>query len=468
MSPGAPGPLDLIILGAGPAGVGLAHRAARDGRSVCIIERGPTPGGLAASIDVAGVRVDLGSHRLHGTVEPRILAVLRELLGADLQEHQRRGRIRLAGRWLRFPLRASDLARNLPPVMAAGMAGDLASTPVRRRRAGTADSFSDAVETAVGPTLARRFYLPYAQKIWGLAPGELSAEQARRRVSADRPLALAARVVAGGGARAHLSPRRGYGQLWDALLDDAERAGAEVLVGTTVVGLTTGGALPEVRLSDGRTRSGRLVASTIPLTALAGIVAPTPAPHVRAAAASLRSRAMVLVYLELEGRPYTPFDAHYLPEGWTPVTRISEPMNYRVSADDPAHRTVLCAEIPCDAGDDLWRADDAALAGVVTHALGGAGMPSPRLRGIEVRRLGSAYPILARGFEDALGTVAGWADDLPGVVTLGRQGLFTHDNAHHALAMAWAAADAIGPGGGFDTALWERARADFARHVVED
>ena len=210
------------------------------------------------------------------------------------------------------------------------------------------------------------------------------------------------------------------------------------------------------------------MASTIPLTALAELVTPAPAPRVRAAAASLRSRAMVLVYLELDGRPYTPFDAHYLPEGWTPVTRISEPSNYRVSADDPADRTILCAEIPCDAGDDLWRADDVALAGVVTHALGAAGMPTPRLRGVETRRLGSAYPILARGFEDALGTVAAWADGLPGVVTLGRQGLFTHDNAHHALAMAWAAADALGPDGGFDDVAWEHAMAGFAHHVVED
>ena len=50
----------------------------------------------------------------------------------------------------------------------------------------------------------------------------------------------------------------------------------------------------------------------------------------------------------------------------------------------------------------------------------------------------------------------------------GRQGLFAHDNTHHALAMAWAAADAARPDGQVDAAAWSRARAAFAAHVVED
>ena len=38
-----------------------------------------------------------------------------------------------------------------------------------------------------------------------------------------------------------------------------------------------------------------------------------------------------------------PHDAHYLPSLRSPVSRISEPANYRDSADDPADRSVVCA-----------------------------------------------------------------------------------------------------------------------------
>jgi hypothetical protein len=43
-----------------------------------------------------------------------------------------------------------------------------------------------------------------------------------------------------------------------------------------------------------------------------------------------------------------------------------------------------------------------------------------------------------------------------------------HDNTHHALAMAWAAADALRADGTFDDAAWAAARGRFARHVVQD
>ena len=56
---------------------------------------------------------------------------------------------------------------------------------------------------------------------------------------------------------------------------------------------------------------------------------------------------MILIYLVLEQDRITEYDAHYFPGPETPVTRVSEPANYRDSADDPDDRTVLCAELPC-------------------------------------------------------------------------------------------------------------------------
>ena len=73
---------------------------------------------MAASFEVGGQRVDHGSHRLHPSAPPPVRALLDELLGADLQERRRNGRLHLAGRWIGFPLRAADLARSVPPRVA--------------------------------------------------------------------------------------------------------------------------------------------------------------------------------------------------------------------------------------------------------------------------------------------------------------------------------------------------------------
>jgi protoporphyrinogen oxidase len=434
---------------------------------VVVLERGEAPGGMAASFEVDGVRVDHGSHRLHPSIEPRILADLQALLGGDLQRRIRNGRIRLAGRWIRFPLRPADLARGLPPSFALGAAGDALTGPVRKRRKGQ-DTFADVLLAGLGRTMCERFYFPYARKLWGLEPGELDGEQARRRVSASSPGRLLRRVALGARPEAAYFwyPRGGYGQIVDRLAQAAQAEGADLRLGQAVT---------EVRL-DGRVRvtsaAGEVVEaprvwSTIPLPALARITSPRADTDVLAAAGALEFRAMLLVYLALDGRPYTPFDAHYLPEPATPVSRISEPANYR-DGDDPPERTVLCAEIPCTRGDALWDEPDHALGELVADTLRRVGLPEPKVRAVHVRRLPNVYPVYRVGYARPLGALDDWAAAQPGLLTFGRQGLFVHDNTHHALAMAWAAADALGAGASFDERAWAAARARFATHVVED
>jgi protoporphyrinogen oxidase len=177
---------------------------------------------------------------------------------------------------------------------------------------------------------------------------------------------------------------------------------------------------------------------------------------------------MVLVYLVHGGGRWTEFDAHYLPDSGTPVTRVSEPANYRDSAEDPTDRTVLCAEIPCSVGDQIWSASEEDLASLVLAALSAVGLPPVRPTAVEVRRLPHVYPIYETGYADHLTGLQSWADGLADVTTLGRQGLFVHDNTHHTMAMAYDAVAALGPGNRRNETAWAAARERFTHHVVED
>ena len=180
---------------------------------------------------------------------------------------------------------------------------------------------------------------------------------------------------------------------------------------------------------------------------------------------------MVLVYLVHEGGRWTDYDAHYLPGPQTPVTRVSEPMNYRDSIDDPTDRTVLCAEIPCAAGDSLWSSDDESLGRLVLDGLSAVGLPPVRLPptgGVVVHRRTHAYPVYSRGYAARLAGISAWADRLANVVTFGRLGLFVHDNTHHTMRMAYDAVDCLRPDGSLDAVAWSRAREQFAAHDVQD
>ena len=453
---------ELVVLGAGPAGLAAAWRAARRGASVVVLERADRVGGMAGSFEVAGVRVDHGSHRLHPATPPSLLAELRGLLGDDLQLRPRNGRLRLGGRWVGFPLRFGELAAALPRgmVVRAGMEAVLA--PLRRPRS---DTYAEVLRAGLGRTLYESMYAPYAVKLWGLDGDDIDGDQARKRVTADTAWKVARRVLArpsDGRGRVFYYPRRGFGQIVEALADAAAGAGADVRLGTEVTEVAPG----RVRTGSGDEIEAGRVFSTIPLPVLARVSRPEPSEAL-ADAARLRFRAMVLVYAVHEGGRWTGFDAHYLPGPETPVTRVSEPANYRLSSDDPADRSVLCFEIPCEAGDALWNAGEDELATLVHELTARHGLPPVRLGGLEVRRLPHVYPVYERGYRAYLEGLDRWASGLDGVTTFGRLGLFAHDNTHHALTMGFDAADALGPAG-FDAAAWSRARERFAAHVVED
>lgn len=467
----------VAILGGGPAGLGAAWQLAKQQKAdVVVIEQRDDVGGNAGSFELDGLSVDYGSHRLHPACKPRILEDLRHLLKDDLLDRPRHGRIRLRQRWIHFPLKPFDLLRNLPLSFASGVAMDSLKKFVPHSNGLKAETFTSVLVRGLGSTVCNDFYFPYAEKIWGLAPAEISATQARRRVSAGSLGKMARKVFSlmpgmrAPGAGRFFYPREGYGQISRSIATEAGALGADLRLRTTVrtIHLGTPHRIEVERDGEPQSIEADLIWSTIPLTILSRIVNPAPPPDVLDAGHQISYRAMILVYLVLEQSQWTPFDAHYFPEADVKLTRLSEPKNYSASTG-PANRTVLCGELPCELNDDTWRSSDDELAKVVRDSLAACGLAirAPILR-VVTKRLAFAYPIYRQGYEKYFVKLDEWASNVVGLLTFGRQGLFAHDNTHHALAMAYAAVDCLSESGEFDSARWRDYRAEFANHVVED
>lgn len=469
----------VVILGGGPAGLGAAWQlAARSKAQVTLLEQNSWFGGNAASFEWEGQRLDFGSHRLHPACEPEILDEVKRLLGPDLIDRPRHGRIRLLGRFIHFPLKPVDLALRLPPSFGLGLARDGVCKPLRRAQQGAPDTFASVLRQNLGPTMCDRFYFPYARKLWGREPAELSGIQARRRVAAGTVLKLLRKVLNAvpgfkkPGFGRFWYPRQGFGQISDSIARAAQNAGAEMMLETRVRRLEAPSGDGPWRI--GYERAGQEsvleadhVWSTLPVTLVPKLLAQSPPAAITAAAAAVSYRAMLLIYLRLPVDRFTEYDAHYFPEAEIAITRLSEPKNYP-GLGEPAGTTTLCAELPCDAGDPNWRKSDAELGERVAADLARAGIPLPAApTAVKVMRLAQAYPIYLNGYEQPLAELDRYCSALPRFLTFGRQGLFAHDNTHHALAMAWGAVDCL-RGMHFDRLAWSHRRALFATHVVED
>lgn len=82
----------IIIIGAGPAGLGAAHELVAQGIQPIVVEKGNKVGGLARTETYKGYFFDVGGHRFF-TKNREIEKLWQEMLGTDLIKVARLSRI---------------------------------------------------------------------------------------------------------------------------------------------------------------------------------------------------------------------------------------------------------------------------------------------------------------------------------------------------------------------------------------
>ena len=99
--------------------------------------------------------------------------------------------------------------------------------------------------------------------------------------------------------------------------------------------------------------------------------------------------------------------------------------------------------------------------------LASTGLPVMDELGFLIRRRKGVYPVYSLGYDENFDVVDRWLETLDGLVSLGRQGLFVHDNTHHTIEMGLAAGSCLN-GLDWDREAWAGFREGFENHVVVD
>jgi len=441
-----------------------------------VIEKNPYPGGIAASFKEENIWLDYGSHRLHPSTPEEILNDIKEVVGSSLHKRVRNGRIRLMGRFLKFPLKPLDCLLHLPPAFGLGVFVDLLKKPFKKKR--PPETFGDCLLDGLGPTVCSNFYFPYARKLWGYPPDQIDIEQARKRVSAGSIFKILKKIagflpgIKTEDTGIFYYPEEGIGQISEKLAVEVKALGGHILYENQVHLVTIkNGAVVSVSIQQhGQEKKNMrtdFLFSTIPITHMVEILSAPKNHSVMEASHSLAYRNMVFFYLVMDCKQWQPVDAHYFPEENFIFSRISEGKNYN-GASIPRHKTIICCEIPCQPDDEIWRADDNQLKHIVLEDMKKAGIPARQLVRVFTKRQANVYPIYTIGYPRQLEIIETYLSNIQGLITLGRQGLFTHDNIHHTMMMADSACKCFGPEGRWDEGRWTEFYKEFANYVVED
>jgi protoporphyrinogen oxidase len=448
--------LEVVIIGAGPAGLTAAFELQKSGVGSTVLEAGDQVGGISRTVVREGWRFDIGGHRFFTKVGP-VEDLWHEILpDEDFLMRPRKSRIFYQGKYIDYPLKATNALKNLGVVEASLCVVSYGWARVRPPKDQT--NYEGWLVARFGWRLYRTFFKTYTEKVWGIPVSEMPADWAAQRVkSLSLGKAIANAVMPRRNQKDITSlieefqyPKYGPGMMWETCRDKVVAAGTDVVMRSTVTRIEhTGGRAVSVvaRTADGTTTVYPCtdVISSMPISELLEAMDPPASAEARAAAADLRYRDFVTVALVVPAQKVSWTDNWiYIHDPSVRTMRIQNFGSWSPFLVKEG-RNVLGLEYTVREGDASWTAPDDELVELGKRELERLGLVDAAdvEAGFVVRQL-KAYPIYDDRYEANVQALRDWLGaHVSNVHPVGRNGMFRYNNQDHSMYTAMLTVDNI-------------------------
>ena len=400
---------DVVIIGAGPAGLTAAYQLVKAGKRSTVLEADSVVGGISRTVERDGWRFDIGGHRFFTKVQP-VEELWHEILpDDDFMLRPRMSRILYRGKFYDYPLKASN-ALAQPRRRRSRCAACCPTCGPGCTRPADQDMYEGWLAARFGWRLYRHFFKTYTEQVWGHPPlrcpptGPPSGSRTCRcRQPSSTPCCPSAtRRSITSLIEEFEYPKLGPGMMWERCRELVEAAGTKVVLDTAVARIRDRwrpgrlGAWPRRRAAETEYPASAVI-SSMPLSALVKAIDPPPPAEVVQAAADLSYRDFLTVALVVpDRRPAS------RTTGSTSTTRGFRSVASRTSARGRRYmvkegRTCLGPRVLRLRGRrDVDEADEALVAQAKTE-LGRLGLVDPGARGGRLRGAhAEGVPVLRR------------------------------------------------------------------------
>lgn len=280
---------EVVVIGAGPAGLTAAYEFGRRGKKVRVFEADEVVGGISRTVERDGWRFDIGGHRFFTKVAP-VEAFWHEILpDEDFLMRPRMSRIFYGNKFYDYPLKATNALRNLGIIEAVRCV--LSYLWVRIHKPKDTTTFEGWTAARFGWRLYRTFFKTYTEKVWGVPATDIQADWAAQRI---KNLSLGKAIFNALLPRRNQKdiaslieefqyPKYGPGMMWERCTELVRDQGSTVTLTTRVESITRGdqGAKSvSVRNANGSQQYPcDHIISTMPINELLAVINPPPSPR---------------------------------------------------------------------------------------------------------------------------------------------------------------------------------------------
>jgi protoporphyrinogen oxidase len=447
---------DVLVIGAGPAGLTASYLLTKAGKRVTVIERdADLVGGISRTVNYKGFLFDIGGHRFFSKSK-EVVDLWKELLPDDFIERPRISRIYYKGRLYSYPLRAFEALWNLGILESAlcmASYGWAKLRPIPEPK-----TFHQWVRNQFGERLFSIFFKTYTEKVWGMSCDEISADWAAQRI---KGLSLGAAVMnalvrpfrsKGGKGKdgkviktlieSFEYPRKGPGMMWEAAARKTREQGGQVLMGRTLDAMSydarTGLWTVTARLADGsvETFTAGDVISSAPIRELVDAIEPTPISTF--SARELKYRDFLTVAIVTTRKDLFPDNWIYIHDPSVKVGRVQNFRSWSPEMVPDPNLACLGLEYFCFEGDGTWSAPDDELVALAKKEIAKIGLVEEHeVIDACVVRQAKAYPVYDDDYKHHVQMVRlDLERAFPTLHLVGRNGMHKYNNQDHAMMTA--------------------------------